>query len=149
VSTAQYANRTIDVLAWNADNLDGSMVGTESGGKVVAGILALAQRFMITLLQELRSVRYNPTEGTDFMTRIRLGNMMTEDELISMFVLSELQARAQLVAEDKPASDPSDECYDHSDVTSVTIGETSVTLRFKLYSKATSVEVVLPISTLP
>ena len=148
----QWTGRTIDVQAWNEDVANNSMIGPNSTGKIVTGVLKLSQRFTITFLNEPGSIKYDypgfdTARGTTFMQDLREGRLHTEAEVFSAFALAELQAREQLRAEET-ADDPDDERYDYAELTSVLLGSGSLTLQVSLYSKAElgSIDVIIPLS---
>jgi len=125
------------------------MISPESSGKIVTGILKLSQRFLITLLNEENSIKYdyhldNITHGTPFMTRLREGSVQTETDLRALFALSEIQAKAQLTAEETE-DDPDDERYKTSRIIAVEIRQGTISLTITLESIADSVDLILPL----
>ena len=146
VTAAQYAGRTIDIQAWAT--ADG-MISAQSSGKIVTGILKLSERFLITFLNEEDSIKYdyaltNITRGTQFMTRLREGGVQTETDLRALFALSEIQAKAQLVAEET-GDEPADERYKTARIVSLEIGQGDISLTITLESQSDSVELILPL----
>lgn len=151
-TAADYTGRTIDVLAWNADVADGSMVGPGSTGKIVTGIYKLAQRFYIALLTEVNTVRYDYEGrglpfGCGFMTAVRRGEIHSDAEVFSEFALAELDIRRQIRSLETD-TDPDDEKYGSVTLSQVTINKDTAELTVQLASKASNVQLILPISTI-
>jgi hypothetical protein len=146
VTSAQYEGRTIDIQAWATPE---GMISPQSSGNIVTGIIKLSERFLITLLNEEGSIKYdyhlaNITRGTQFMTRLREGGVQTEADLRALFALSEIQAKAQLVAQET-GDEPDDERYKTSRIVSVEIGQGNISLTITLESQSDSVELILPL----
>jgi len=149
MSVAQYTGRTIDMQAWSSASANGVMVDADTTGTICTGIVKLAQRFMITFLNEVGSIKYNYNgndndQGSRFLTAIRSGWIHTDADVFAEFALAELQVRSQLQAEETGA-EPDDERYGYSTLRSVTIDADSLSLTINLYSKSTSVQIILPI----
>lgn len=149
MTSSAYADRNIDIMAWDPDTTDQTMIDANSTGKIIAGIYKLGQRFLTVLLTEYDSVKYNYrgdtfAPGTLFMTELHAGRAATEHDLFSIFMLAELQARMILQSEDL-TTDPDDERYDHATLESVTLSAGTATLTVKVYSKADSVTLILPL----
>ena len=152
MSTTQYKGRKIDIMAWNPKTPTGAFAGDHITGDVVTGILKLAQRWLITFLTKRDSIKYDYRRrgqpvGTQFMHDVSDGVIHTETEMFSAFALAELEARRQMQAEDK-SSDPPDERLDKAALTSVRITGDTAELTVKIFSKAGSVDLILPISTI-
>jgi hypothetical protein len=78
------------------------------------------------------------------MTRLREGGVQTEADLRALFALSEIQAKAQLVAQET-GDEPDDERYKTSRIVSVEIGQGNISLTITLESQSDSVELILPL----
>jgi len=151
--TALYAGRYIDVLAWNGDTVQGGMFDANSTGKVVAGIYRLAQRFLLMFLEIPGTVTYDYRDdgivrGTQFMQDLRSGHLRTDAQIHSSFALSAIQAKQQLLAETTD-DDPDDERLKEARLISATISDGTISLTVRITSESDSVEVVVPISTVP
>jgi hypothetical protein len=135
--------------AWSIDSAGHVMVDGDTTGTICTGVLKLAQRFMITFLNEVGSIKYNYwgrdiEQGSRFMLALRQGWMHTEADVYAEFAMAELQTRSQLQAEET-GSEPDDERYSRSELRGVTITNGTVTLTINLYSKSDSVQIILPI----
>jgi len=151
--TTLYDNRYIDVLAWNGDTAQGGMFDANSTGKVVTGIWRLAQRFLLTFLEIPDTVTYDyrnngVVRGTQFMQDLRQGYLRTDAQVHSTFALSAIQARQQIQAE-YTEDDPDDEKLKDVRLGGVDLSDGVITLTVQIYSMSDSVEVVVPISTVP
>ena len=148
----KYIGRTIDVLAWRGGTqsgevlLDQSLMDEDSTGEICTGVQKLAQRFLLTLLNEKGTLKYKPTIGTNFMNEVRLGRVRTELDMEGVFYLAERDAREQMLAEESD-TDPLDEKYKETVLTEITLspGFASLTLQMTTQSEET-VEFILPIS---
>jgi len=144
--TAQYAGRLIDIYAWATPE---GMISPSSGGKIVTGIIKLAQRWLITFFNEEDTVKYDyflrrTQRGTPFLTRIREGSIQTEADLRALFALSEIQARQQMF-EEETSDDPDDERYDGAELIDLEIGQGNISMTVTLRSRADFVELIVPI----
>jgi hypothetical protein len=113
----------------------------------------LAQRALIVFMTERDTFAYdmrgfNTTIGTTFMSDLRQGYIRTESDVFASFAAAELQARSQLQAEED-GTEPDDERYSRMALRRVVISNAAATLYVSLYSRANSVELIIPISTLP
>jgi len=147
----QYLNRKIDVLALRGGTASGeqqlsqTLADADSGGDICTGIQKLAQRFLLVLLTEQGSVKYWSDYGTTFMTELRRGEIRTDAEMRAVFALAEQDAAEQLVAEESD-TDPDDERYRHTELTTVTITDSTAYLYLTLESMASSADFIVPIS---
>ena len=138
MAVSDYVSRTIDVLAFRGGVastevlLGQSLADTVSGGEITTGIQKLAQRWLITLLTELGTVKYKPTMGTTFMTQLRQGYIRSDADMRALFALSELRVREQLNNE-VTATTPLDEQYRDASLTGVTVipGYVNISVTFR------------------
>lgn len=150
LDTKSYIGRKIDLLAFrNAipgkmSLISQSLADETTPGEICAGIQKLAQRFLLTFLTDLGSIRYRPDSGTDFMRSLRQGRIRTEADMRAVFALAELQARAQLQSEES-TSDPADERYKKTTLTAMTITSGTIKLHVKTESRAESANFILPL----
>jgi len=141
MAVSDYASRTIDVLAFRGGTtstevlLEQSLADAASGGEITTGIQKLAQRWLITLLTELGTVKYKPTMGTTFMTQLRQGYVRSDADMRALFALSELRVREQLNNE-VTATTPLDEQYRDASLTAVTVIPGYVNISVTLRSRA-------------
>ena len=149
----QYEGRTIDVVAWNSLTATGGMFDALSTGQVLTGILKLAQRWMITFLHESDSVKYNywgreTPVGTTFLVQLRQGAARTNAAVVALFMLAEIAAKQQLLAEETE-DDPDDERYKKAVLNNMTIAGDYIRLDVTVYSLSDEVTLIVPIPTVP
>jgi len=149
MSLIQYEGRTVDMQAWSIDSDNNVMVDASTSGTICTGIVKLAQRFLITFLNRLDSIRYNywgqPTEqGTRFMTALQEGWIHTEADVYANFAMGELQARQQLLAQET-GDEPADERYKNSRLLHVEINQDGIRMTISIESQSDSVTIIIPI----
>ena len=112
-----YQGRTVDLLAYQGGVTSGGSVllsqhlaTTTNSGLVTTGIQKLAQRFILELLTEKGTLRYQPTRGTDFMRDARLGVLQSALDVLASFSAALVDVKNNLVAEEE-SSDPLDERF--------------------------------------
>jgi len=149
---ADYEGRTVDMQAWSIASDNNVLVDASTSGTICTGIVKLAQRFMITFLNEPNSIKYDYwgygiDRGSSFMQALREGWLHTETDVFNQFAISELQVRSQLQAEEAESEDeiPLDEQYKQSVLTNVTLANSELTLEFTIESQSDSVTIILPI----
>lgn len=149
---ADYDGRRVDVLAFQAGTpLVQELAAPGEGGRVCAGVVKLAQRWVLTFLQEAGSVPYRPAAGTGFVTALRTGGLRTESDVRRAFAVAERLVRRQLAAAEA-AADPADERIDRADLDGVSVapGAGLVTVRATVVSAAGAARaVVLPLPLTP
>lgn len=109
MATAEYTGRRVDVWGYSG-GYTGELAADLFSDMVCAGILKLAQRWVIAFLTELGSVRFNPARGTTFITRLRDGELRTEGDVAAAFLLAADEMIDQMDAEE-PEGTPADETY--------------------------------------
>jgi len=149
MSLIQYVDRTVDMQAWSVDSTNNVMVDAATSGTICTGILKLAQRFMITFLNEVGSVTYNYQgleieQGTRFMLALRSGWIHTEADVYAEFAMAELQARQQLKAEET-GDEPEDEQYKAAALKELTLADGLMSLKIEIQSQSESVQIIVPI----
>ena len=151
-STTNYANRTVDVLAFPGpvaplDNLMSQVLALPGqGGEVCTGIIKLAQRWLLEFMTETGSMLYTPDRGCDFLTQLRTGQLRTTNDVQQAFAMSAVQVQLNLWAED-PATAPDDELLASATLLSLTITGATLQLYIELLSQAgTTRIVVLPLA---
>jgi len=151
MTVEQYEGRTVDMQAWSVASANGDvLVDEQTTGTICTGIVKLAQRFLITFLNELDTIKYNYDgtdiqQGTTFMRNLREGQIHTEADLYSSFALAELQARAQLQAEET-GDEPDDERYASSVLTAVELTGQEAVMTININSQSESVTIIVPVS---
>ena len=156
-TVADYAGRTVDMLALQTLGnrfLDTdiaksqTLVRTDDGGMLIAGIQKLAQRVLITLLTSVGSKIYDPAFGTQFIPDARAGNWRTIADVTQSFYSARLDVARQLAAE-QLASDPLDEIYNGMTLTDVVLSSDMIRLSIDLTSLAGTTYTVLAPITVP
>lgn len=151
MSIAEYVDRTIDLLAYSGATATGRAVLTQElvlpgeRGEICTGIQKLAQRFLLKLLTERGSMTFRPREGTDFMTRLRLGQLRTQLDVFVAFSASLLDVKTQLLSE-QLTTDPLDEKYASASILGLVSGPGYVAITIQIISQAgDSRQAILPI----
>jgi len=150
MSTADYVGRTVDVLAWDPGSLlAGSLGGDDGAGQVVTGLLKMAQRFLILLLNETNTIKYNyyghnGIRGCEFMTELRLGQLRTELDVFTAFGLAELHVRQQMLAMETDDT-PDDEKYKRAQLHHLELTGDTVKLYIAIESRASTATVIMPV----
>lgn len=153
-SVTAYRDRQVDMLVFqnggigNLELVDMVLVAEGTGGFIVAGIVKLAQRFLLELLTEQGSIPYDPLRGTTFMRELRLGQVQTTIDAEISFALALDQAKLRLQLEESTDM-PNDERYGRVNLISITVApRDTLKLRLSLFSLAgTGVTLLLPIAT--
>jgi hypothetical protein len=147
---AAYNGRTIDVLAWRGGGVGGeykieqSLADANSTGAICTGLQKLAQRFLITFLNEKGSLKYSPKVGTNFMTKLRQGRIHNEIDMSAAFSLAEMDVRRQMITEESN-TDPEDEKYLRAELTGMQVIAGYANLTIALRSRSKSAQFILPI----
>ena len=150
MAVSDYIGRTIDVLAFQGGTavgeveLDRALVGDTGEGAITTGIQKLAQKWLLTLLNEKGTVKYKPNFGTTFMSELRMGNVSTDQNLFALFNATELDVKAQLLA-DEDETTPADEQYKESNIISATVIPGYVNITVTLASQSSTAEFIVPI----
>lgn len=155
MAIADYAQRKYDLLGLQVSRTDLpsrvslALYSEDSAGKICVGIQKLAQRWALEFLTELGSMPGLPTRGSDFMLRVRRGELRTQLDVIQSFNDAALRIRSTLQNEEYPDM-PDDERLDDAELMSVAISPGYLNLRVMINSLAgTGRALILPIETLP
>ena len=140
---AAYNGRDIDLAAYHGMQPGGErlltqeLVGVDHGGRIVAGIQKLAQRFLVLLLTESGSVAHFPNKGCEFLTDARTGEFQAPLDIFTSFSSALVDIERQLrAAED--VTDPDDERFESAEVLRVTLSNSSASIRVQVNSRAGS-----------
>ena len=150
-TVADYAGRTVDVVAYQGSGLGGERLLSQSlgdangDGRICTGIVKLGQRFLLELLTEQGSMMFLPLRGSTFMTEARLGYFRNQVDILSGLSRALLTIKRNLRAEESD-DDPADERFGAAIITNIeyTPGEAKVFIT--LISRAGAATVVLPIN---
>ena len=140
---ADYANRNVDLAAYQDMQPGGErlltqeLVGTDHGGRIVAGIQKLVQRFIILLLTEKGSVAHFPDKGCEFLTDARTGVFLVPLDVFTSFSSSLVDIEQQLKATEA-ATDPDAERFSSAEIIAVTLAAGNASVRVRLVSRAGS-----------
>lgn len=132
--TTDYADRLVDAWGYSG-GYTGELTADLFSGMVCGGILKLSQRWVIAFLTETGSMPYRPDWGTSFLTRLRAGELRTEADVASAFLLAVDELAASLAEEETDAT-PDDERYASSDLLSVGLEAGRLTVSVRIYSAA-------------
>ncbi len=145
-----YTQQTYDVLALRGTTpgkrveVDQSLADADVSGEIVLGRQKLAQRVLMRLLTGLASMRYARTEGTDFINKLRRGQLSSVAAVRGAFAIAEAHIRAQFERETR-RSDTPEERYKSFSLLSVSLEPGTVVLTVAIESQATTENLVLPI----
>lgn len=128
-----YTGRTIDAWAY-AGAYTGELRADILGNEVVAGIIKLAQRWLVAFLTETNSVQFKPGYGSSFITRMKVGELRAESDIASAFMLAK-QELLDLLATEESEDQPDDEKYQDCELLSVVLSsETRIDLKVRIFS---------------
>lgn len=149
-----YTGRRVDVLALQgsasgaatAPPLRQELAGADvPGGRIVAGITKLAQRWALEFLTEAGSLLYLPLRGCTFLTEARQGLLRNEMDVAQSFNISAGVVQRNLDAEDAD-TDPDDERLDTASLENVALHGGQLELRIRILSRAgSSRRILLPL----
>lgn len=138
---ADYRGRQLDVYAFrgpvregHAALLEMELVGVGQGGQAIAGVLKLAQRFLLELLTDRGSIPFLPDRGTYFLTEARMGGWRTHLDVRAAFARAVSFIRRALRAEERDGALPDDERFGSAEVLNVQIGPGRVRLDIAIQS---------------
>ena len=151
--STDYDDRLYDVRAWNASSLTGGMVGPDTSGEILTGVMKLGQRFLIILLSTTDSFAYTfgkaEQGGTSFYPNLQSSNVNTEADVYTIFTLAVAAARSQM-RDQETEDDPDDEQFDSATLSQVVLNDDAINLYIVITSKAgNSAKYIVPISYLP
>lgn len=153
MSTSQiplYIGRTIDVLAFRGgerygnNQLTQTLADAVNTGEICTGLQKLAQRFIIVLLTEKGSVKYFPTQGTDFMIALGQGRVHNETDMRAVFGLAMQELTTQML-DDEADTDPDDERFKEATLQALTVIPGYVNMTIAISSRSASATIILPI----
>lgn len=154
-TAADYLGRTVDILIYDGQQPSGDtlvepvLAQPGQGGKIVTGIMKLAQRFLMELLTERGSLKYQPLRGTTFMIQANTGGLRTTFDAEQAFQSELIDIKRNLRAEDSP-KDPPDERLQDAQIQAVTILQGLVIYHILLTSQAgTTRKVIFPLTATP
>lgn len=151
----QYINRVFDLLVLQgatqigAVELQQTIFGLDASGEVCTGVQKLAQRWAMKFLTIAGTMKYLPSEGTDFVRLLRQGLLRDEAEVQSAFIIAAVQVRNSMLAEEN------DDMHDEDRMGNATLKNLAVmndwiSLTVEIKSLAgVAREVILPIPYLP
>ncbi len=110
---------------------------------LISGYPKLVQRFLLELLTPKGSDIYRPTRGTNFYRKWQSG-LTTESQVLTAFVLAELQARTNLQIEETE-DDVDNERYVKTELNKIEIDQNIVKLYITVISQQGDASVILPL----
>lgn len=120
--------------------------GPDGDGRLVSGILKLAQRFLLELLTIQGSMPFNQSRGSSLLMFVRQGQIRSEIDANVLFRYCVSQVQTNLVLDQLPTDDPS-ELYQSVTVNSVTFSPSRLVYSLTLVSQAGTTRVlVLPLA---
>lgn len=153
-TVAQYLGRTVDLAAWHgvdplrAVPLEDTLVPAGSGGYVVAGPQKVVQRFLLRLLKRQGSMRFLPSEGTQFMRDAQQGRWRTVADVSGSFYRAVSDIRLAMAAEESE-DDPPDERFLDATLLAVELtARDSVRLRVRIRTQDPSRVFLFPLAVM-
>jgi hypothetical protein len=120
------------------------LAGPVLGGRAVTAEEKLAQRFLLVLMTQLGSIKYDPTRGTTFPQALVESHFLSELDAFAAFGAGAIQAGV-IMLNDENASMPNNERFGSAAVNQVTITPAAVQLSITVTSLAgTSAGISLP-----
>lgn len=151
-SITNYVGRTVDLLAFQGQQLSGDQLLTQSlaesglGGEICTGIQKLVQRWLIEFLTITGTLQYLPARGCDFMALVRQGQLATTIDVQQGFYLSAQQVQTNLLGEQSAAT-PLDESFSSATLNTIILGGDKLTIYVTILSQAgKSAQAILPIT---
>lgn len=146
---SDYADRQIDlsVLQWtraSGELLLRQRLAVNGGGRQVAGVLRLAQRFLLSLLTPRGSVRHYPSRGSTFLVELRAQRVRTASDLLGAASRGLVDVRRELAADERD-TDPLDERFGGASVTRVELNSGTARVWFDLRSRDPSARIIMPV----
>ena len=150
-TVADYAGRTVDVVAYQGSALNGEQLLAQSlgdangDGRICTGIVKLGQRFLLELLTEQGSMKFLPVRGSTFMTEARLGYFRNQVDVLSALSRALVAIKRNLQAEESD-TDPDDERFGTAAITNIEYTPGEAKIYITLISRAGIATAILPIS---
>lgn len=148
---ADYAGRSYDISAFSGGSPSGDVLlipelaSEGAGGEICTGAAKLAQRFLIELLTEAGSLRYQPERGTYFLSTLQSGRARNETDVFTAFALAVGRVE-RMFASIERTTDPADERFERAELTLLTFRPDGLRLTIALTSRAGATRpVILPI----
>jgi len=146
-----YAGRLVDISVLGGISTGGAAYQpSPRDGLVIAGVLKLCQRFVLSLFTTRGSIIGLPDKGCDFMPLLRSGSLRTDYDVEAAFSASVADIAVQLAAEET-AETPADEVFSSATLVSVLIDDSrrAITLTTTINSAAgVARTILLPLSNL-
>lgn len=145
-TSTDYTGRRVDVWGYRG-GYTGELNADLFSQMVCAGILCLAQRWVIAFLTEAGSLPFNPNRGTSFIPRLRAGELRSEADVSAAFLLALAEMVDQMDAEETDDT-PDDERYASAELLEVGLlpnGKLSLTVSLTSVA-GTSRTVLVPVS---
>lgn len=152
-SVLDYVGRSVDVLAYDGSQINGTdvllsqtLAAPGTSGKIVTGILKLSQRYTLELLTEKGSMPYWPSRGNDFITQARQGYLRTSIEALAAFSAAAIDIKRNLQSEEL-STDPLDERFSDAQMLNMLVSPGKMVFQVNVISLAgSSRKVILPIN---
>lgn len=118
-----------------------------SPGKSCDGIVKLAQRWLLEFLTEKGSIKFQPERGSNFVTRLRNGNIATESDVFLAFASAAADVGGNLRNAEE-AEDPDTERLGYARLTKVSLSSYGLGLSILVVSAAGQSQAIdLPFSS--
>ena len=150
---SNYINKPIDLTAWHGVKpdvtvqLSPELFSTDTNSSVCTGMQKLIQKWLSIFLTPKGSVTFDKNRGTDFM--IDIFSASTENEVYKIFILSNVDAVAQIRAEENNEA-PEDEQIQSVTLTGLSLFLGNLSMDIKIVSKSgENAKIIVPIDTNP
>ncbi len=151
MSIADYADRTVDVVAFLGSQEFGEQLLTQafitetSGGMICTGAVKVAQKFLLKLFKERGSKKFYPEEGNDFMTAASQGRFRVPLDVFATFSAALVDIRREF-DNDETSEMPNDERFGEAQLLNAFVQPGSLSLQFEITTRAgTSTKFIAPI----
>lgn len=151
MSIADYANRTVDLVAFQGSKEFGEqllvqeLVGEDHGGNVCTGAVKLAQAFLLKLFKERGTKLYYPNEGNDFMTQANQGQLRVPLDVLTAFSAALVDIQREF-DNDETSDMPDDERFGEAQLIQAIVAPGELAIAFEITTRAgTSTKFIAPI----
>ena len=156
MSVQDYQSRRYDVMAFQGvlppgktALLEQALASSASSGSIATGVQKAAQKFVLELLTSRGSWRFLPEQGTDFIAKLKRGELRTELDIFTAFNFAATRIIRKLQA-DQESSDPDDERIRSASLDKLALSGSTAKLFISISTAAGDTrQVILPIEVIP
>ena len=100
-------------------------------GRLLTAHEKLAQRFLLELMTEKGSMTFDPLRGCDFITRLRSGVVLNEQDVINIFYTALIDITGNLTNEET-SNDETNQRFGGANINSIAISSGVVTMNISV-----------------